>query len=103
MSSPTVLFTSVKNVDKSHFWEFDWVEDWPMGTMLKAHAAPTVIIGINLLLLCIIDMTCILEYYETHSLYQEAVYTKSVIYLILNMLVIPALTLNGSASSDVRE
>ena len=44
---------------------------------------------------------CMLEIHETHSLYQEAVYTKSLIYLILNMLVIPALTLNGSATDDM--
>lgn len=60
------------------------------------------IICINLLLLLIIDWACVLEAYETHSLYQEAVYTKSVIYLILNMLVIPALTLNGSQHDDIR-
>ena len=43
-----------------------------------------------------------MEAYETHSLYQEAVYIKSFIYLLLNMLVIPALTLNsGAHQSDM--
>ena len=47
---------------------------------------------------------CLYEAYETHSLYQEAVYTKSFIYLILNMLIIPALTLsNGSATDDISQ
>ena len=96
ISSPTVLFANIKAVDKTHFWDFDWVQDLPAGNLMKNHAAPSIIILINLLLLVIIDWACILESYETHSLYQEAVYTKSVIYLILNMLVIPALTLNGS-------
>ena len=41
----------------------------------------------------------IVESYETHSLYQIAVYTKSVIYLSLNMLIIPALSLGESSSS----
>lgn len=102
MSSPAVLFSNLKAMDKSHFWEFEWVEDLPAGAMLKAHAAPTIIIGINTLLLVIIDYSCLLEMYETHSLYQEAVYIKSFIYLILNMLVIPALTLNGSVSTDIQ-
>ena len=73
----------------------------PYAEFLKNHAAPTIIILINLLLLIIIDWMCMLEIHETHSLYQEAVYTKSVIYLILNMLVIPALTLSNSATDDV--
>ena len=101
VSSPTVVFAQVKTVDKTHFWEFDWIDNFPFGSFLKAHAAPTCIIGLNLVLLLIIDWTCVIEYYETHSLYQEAVYTKCVIYLILNMLVIPALTLNGSADANM--
>mmetsp|Transcript_1060 Transcript_1060/g.1619 ORF Transcript_1060/g.1619 Transcript_1060/m.1619 type:complete len:298 (-) Transcript_1060:988-1881(-) len=101
VSSPAVVFANVKKADKTHFWEFDWIEDIPAGYMLHHHAAPTVILLINILLLYIIDYICIFETYETHSLYQEAVYSKSVIYLILNMLVIPALTLNGSASDDI--
>ena len=103
VSSPTVLFANLKAMDKTHFWEFDWAGDLPGGSLIKIHAAPTAIILINIVLLLIIDWACILESYETHSLYQEAVYAKSVIYLILNMLVIPALTLNGSGSNDMQE
>lgn len=101
VSSPAVVFANVKNADRTHFWDFEWLEDMPAGYMLHHHAAPTVILLINILLLIIIDYICIFESYETHSLYQEAVYSKSVIYLILNMLVIPALTLNGSYSDDI--
>ena len=38
------------------------------------------------------------EKHETYSLYQLSVYTKSVIYLNLNMLVIPALALTTKES-----
>lgn len=103
VSSPAVLFSGLKKMDKTHFWEFDWVEDLPGGNVIKVHAAPTIIIGINAALLVIIDYSCLLEMYETHSLYQEAVFIKSLIYLVLNMLVIPALTLNGSVSSSMQE
>ena len=103
VSSPTVVLANIKEVsNKTHFWDFKFLEELPGGEFLKNHAAPTVIIGINLLLLIIIDWMCMLEIHETHSLYQEAVYTKSLIYLILNMLVIPALTLNGSATDDMQ-
>ncbi len=69
VSSPTVLFVNIKAVDKTHFCDFDWVQDLPAGSLLHNHVAPTLIIGINLLLLLIIDWACILESYETHSLY----------------------------------
>lgn len=57
---------------------------------------PLVILGINLILLMLIDFASLIERYETHSLYQKAVYSRSVIYLTLNMLIIPALTLTNS-------
>jgi len=102
VSSPTVVLANIKGASgDSTFWDFDFLEDLPGGEFLKNHAAPTIILLINLLLLLIIDWMCMLEIHETHSLYQEAVYTKSVIYLILNMLVIPALTLSH-AGDDVQ-
>ena len=104
VSSPTVIFANIKAQDKTHFWDFDWVEDLPAGNILKNHAAPTIIILINLVLLIIIDFACILEAYETHSLYQEAMLSKSFVYLVLNMLIIPALTLSSSgANSDMQQ
>ena len=61
------------------------------------------ILNINLLLLVLLDYAALYEKYETHSLYQRALYVKSVIYLILNMLVIPALTLSNMASEEIDE
>ena len=103
VSSPTVIFANIKAQDKTHFWDFEWInEDLPAGGVVRNHAAPTIIILINLVLLIIIDFVCILEAYETHSLYQEAMFSKSFVYLVLNMLIIPALTLSSSgASSDM--
>lgn len=69
VSSPTVIFANLKSQDKTHLLDFDWVESLPAGQILKNHAAPTIILLINILLLVIIDWTCILEAYETHSLY----------------------------------
>jgi len=69
VSSPTVLFANLKALDNTHFWDFNWVEDLPGGSFFKVHAAPTAIIMINLVLLLIIDWTCVLESYETHSYY----------------------------------
>ena len=103
VSSPAVLLANIREIDKTHFTNFDWADELPGGQILKNHGSPTIILLINLVLLILIDQMCILETYETHSLYQEAVFTKSFIYLSLNMLVMPALTLNGSTSTDMQE
>jgi len=69
VSSPAVLFAKIRTADRTHFWDFDWLEDLPGVNIIHIHAAPTVILLINILLLLIIDWACILESYETHSLY----------------------------------
>jgi hypothetical protein len=63
---------------------------------MRDHATPLCIILINSCLLVLIDMMCLLENFETHSLYQRAVLRKSIVYLSLNMLFIPAISLSSS-------
>jgi len=57
---------------------------------------PLCVISINVILLFLIDFAALFEFQETHSLYQMSVFTKTLIYLTLNMLIIPALTLSNS-------
>ena len=54
------------------------------------------ILFVNQIILFLIDLAALVERHETHSFYQLSVYTKSVIYLNLNMLIIPGLTLTTS-------
>jgi hypothetical protein len=101
ISTPIVIFANVKKVDHSHFFDMSWTDEVYGGQMLKHNFPPMCVIGINLLILNLIDIASLLENYETHSLYQRAVFLKSLLYLTLNMLVIPALTLsNTSVSAD---
>ena len=44
-------------------------------------------------------MASVYEKYDSHSQYQAAVYTKTVIYMSLNMFFIPVLTLSSGATS----
>jgi len=102
VSSPTVLFSNLKKYDSNHVLDFAWADTLPDGGFLQEHLPPLCILGINQFLILIIDITCRIENYETHSLYQRALYLKCVIYLSLNMIVIPALTLgNLSADSNI--
>jgi hypothetical protein len=62
-------------------------------SFMSHYIQPLIVILINQLLLMMIDWASHLECYETHSLYQRAVFMKSVVYLGLNMMVVPALSL----------
>jgi hypothetical protein len=83
-------------VDIIGIFNFEWIEGLPFGNFIKSHLPPFVILGINLILLLLIDIASLVERYEAHSLYQKAIYNRAVIYLNLNMLIIPALTLTNS-------
>ena len=78
------------------FLSFEWTDNLPGGNFLKANISPFLIILINQIILFLIDISAQVERHETHSLYQLSVYAKSVIYLNLNMLIIPGLTLTTS-------
>jgi hypothetical protein len=96
ISTPTAMLSTLKQIDIFGVLNFDWASALPMGNFLKANLPPLVILGINQIILFLIDVSALLERHETHSLYQLSVYAKSVIYLNLNMLIIPGLTLTTS-------
>lgn len=73
-----------------------WADNVYGGSLLKNNFPPLCVITINIALLYLIDIAAYLEFQETHSLYQRSVFTKTLIYLTLNMLLIPALTLSNS-------
>ena len=98
LSSPAVIFMHFKELDSKNLLNMDWTEKLPAGKFIKKNLPPLIIITINQILLQLIDIVSLIESYETHSLYQKAVYMKSVIYLNLNMLIIPALTLTQNSN-----
>lgn len=90
------MLSTLKQFDFVGFLNFEWTENLPGGNFIKANIPPLVILFINQIILFLIDLSALVERHETHSLYQLSVYTKSVIYLNLNMLIIPGLTLTTS-------
>jgi len=96
VTTPTAMLSSIRQLDFFHIFTFQWVETLPFGQFIKAHLPPLIILGVNQILLFLIDIASLLEKHETFSDYHSSVYAKSAIYLTLNMLVIPALTLTNS-------
>lgn len=56
---------------------------------------PLVIIAINNVLLYGIYYSAYWEKRETHSNYQYSIFNKAYVYLMLNMLIIPAVTITS--------
>jgi len=84
----------MQKADPSSLFYFKWTDEFGfLGPYLKRSLPTCMILLINLVILLILDFTCVLERYDAHSKYQTATYTKCVIYLILNMFVIPVLTI----------
>lgn len=95
ISSPASIYANVKQMDKSNILDFNWIGNTFIANFMRSNTPPFLIILINQLLLILIDITSRIECYETHALYQRAIYYKSVIYLMLNMIIIPTLSLSA--------
>jgi hypothetical protein len=96
VSTPIFIFANMKKADSQHFFDLGWADYIYGGAFLKSNFPALCVIMINIALLYLIDIVAYLEFQETHSLYQRSVFTKTLIYLTLNMLLIPALTLSNS-------
>jgi len=51
----------------------------------------------NVILLLLIDHTAVMEKHSSHSQFQGAIFKKAVIYLYLNMLIFPSLSLKNTS------
>jgi hypothetical protein len=70
-----------------------------MAPYFKRSLPTLLVLLINVIVIQILDLTCVLDSYDAHSKYQGAVYTKCVIYMILNMFVIPVLTISSGGKT----
>jgi len=93
LSTPTVIFSAVENMLSKQKYLNDFVRKLPYINLFQDFATPLLIIALNQFLLLLIGYTASLERHGTYSGYQYSVFNKSILYLGLNMLIIPALTL----------
>jgi hypothetical protein len=92
-STPASMLSAMKELDYFHLFSLDWTAALPYGGFIRSHIPPLIILSINQVLLFVIDLMAVYEKHHANSDYQYSVYFKSTIYLCLNMLVIPAVTL----------
>ncbi len=96
-----MMLATLKQVDLWNIFEFSWTKDLPLGTYLQIYLPPLTILFLNNILLFILDLTgnkylYFVAYLERHYSFSEfefSIFRKAVIYLGLNMFLIPALAL----------
>ena len=93
-TTPMGLVSAFQTIDKYKILEFKWLYGIPFGYILITYIIPLLIIGINLALIVGIDFICRFEKHYTHSNYQFSFFNKSFIYMLLNYLIIPSLTIS---------
>lgn len=99
LSSPAVMLKQLSKVEGMNWVKFNWADEYGfIGFLIHKSGPPLLVIVINLLVIILLDLASVYERYHSHSEYQTAVYTKTVIYTSLNMFIIPVLTQSGGAS-----
>jgi len=66
ISTPTAMLSTLKYIDVFGFAPFDFDK---MPIFVKNNFPPLIILGINQIILMLIDLSSIAEKHETHSLY----------------------------------
>lgn len=96
LSSPAVMLARLQDIDPTEFLSFGWSGyfGW-LGPYVHRSLPPTFVLAINSTVLFLLDVASVIESFDSHSSYQIAVYVKTVIYMSLNMFVIPVLTISG--------
>lgn len=99
LSTPSTILSAVKRIDYLSITDAHWVKHVPIvGNTIATYLPPLMILAINQILLVMIDLIAVIEQHHSHSNFQASIFVKAVIYLVLNMLFIPAITLSSSES-----
>ena len=74
-----------------------WVNYIPLvGDSIAQYLPPLMVLAVNQILLVMIDIVALWERHHSHSHYQASIFTKSVIYLSINMILIPAVSMRST-------
>ena len=93
LTTPTVMYSALKHIIIKE--NNEQVHDYRNATSL---IAPLVIITLNQLIVMIIDTIGQFENHYTHSRMQYSIFKNTFFYFILNMLIIPGITLTTATS-----
>lgn len=69
-----------------------------VGNSIVRYLPPLMVLLVNQILLLLIDYVASVEKHYSHSHYQESIFIKALIYLNINMLVVPAFSIRSAES-----
>ena len=70
LSSPAVMLSRLQKFDPTHFLTFDWTAHaGTLGMYLHKSLPPLIVLMINIMVISLLDYTCIIESYDSHSAY----------------------------------
>ena len=102
ISTPNAILQSVAELmKKDKLKRLGWSiapEDAQMWSDIWMTLVPLVTLGINALLLILLDFFAYWQHYSTHSSCQKFIFRNSFLYMLINMLIIPGLSLSTANS-----
>ena len=102
ISTPNAILQSVTELMKKDKlkrlgWSID-PKDAKIWSDIWMNLVPMITLGINALLLILLDFFAYWQHYSTHSACQKFIFRNSFLYMLINMLIIPGLSLSTANS-----
>jgi len=94
VSTPVVVFKTFQTLSDKHL-DLQFMQNIPYIDVISSIWPPLIILCINMMLILLIDHSAISEKRSAHSTFQSSIFNKALIYLHLNMVFVPFLSLQG--------
>ena len=97
LSTPAALLAAIKSAVGV---EANWIQNLPgpLSGIAQAYLPSIFIVLLNQVLLLLIDISAYMERHYSHTAVQSSIFHKALVYLTLNMLIIPGFTIAASKS-----
>ncbi|KAL4480069.1 hypothetical protein ABPG74_020585 [Tetrahymena malaccensis] len=91
-STPAAIFAFIQKYFRIDFFQFGWTEyiPKPFGPLLKLYLPALVIVMLNQVVILFIDLVTYQEKFQRHSIFQISIFRKYYLYLIFNVVIVPA-------------
>ncbi|KAL4509182.1 hypothetical protein ABPG72_018113 [Tetrahymena utriculariae] len=91
-STPAAIFAFIQKYFRIDFFQFGWTDyiPKPFGPLLKLYLPALVIVMLNQVVILFIDLVTYQEKFQRHSVFQISIFRKYYLYLIFNVVIVPA-------------
>ena len=97
ISTPAVLIQRLKSLAQLDSINLEFANGLPFSSLIGHFLSPLIVLLTNVILLLLIDHSAVAESHHSHTSFQTSIFRKAVIYLHLNMLMFPSLSLRNQS------